>query len=145
MFCELMLAALLAITIGSKIKEEAQDPVVYDIFEQSRNLIIEGPIPADKEALVSRINSLKYLIDDYDHKLQYYWDAIVMPRIKEDYLSKEGEDNLNFYVKCRRGLNRARYRLIILNKELEKHEKPYTTICGGAPSSDSADISCVGE
>src|SRR5580693_3234675 len=102
MFCELMLAALLALTIGSKIKEEAQDPIVYDIFEQSRNLIIEGPIPADKETLVSRINSLKYLIDDYDHKLQYYWDAIVMPRIKEDYLSKEGEDNLNFYVKCRR-------------------------------------------
>jgi len=127
MLCELMLAALLAFTISSKIKEEAQDPIVYDIFEQSRDRFLSGPIPKDKETLAGYINSLQYSIDDYSGKLQYYWEHLVMPHIKDEYLSIDGENNLYFYVKCRRGLNKMRYRLIILKKELEKYEKEIPT------------------
>lgn len=125
MISELMLAAILAFALGYKVNDKAGDgdPVIYDIFEQSRDLVLEGPIPADKETLISRINSLEYFVDDYDKKLQYYWEQLVMPCMKDEYLSTVGENNLNFYVKCRRGLNRMRYRLIILKKELEKHEK----------------------
>lgn len=126
MISELMLAAILAFALGYKVNDKAEEgnPIVYDIFEQSRDRLLNGPIPSDKETLVSQINSLEYSIDDYNRKLQYYWEQLVVPHMKDEYLSSDGEHHLNFYVKCRRGLNRMRYRLIILKKELEKHEKP---------------------
>lgn len=123
MFSELMLAAILAFALGYKANDRSEtDPIIYDIFEQSRDRFLKGPIPQDKETIIGHINSLEYSIDEYSHRLQYYWEQLVMPHMKDEYLSVDGENNLNFYVKCRRGLNRMRYRLIILNKELEKYE-----------------------
>ena len=125
MISELMLAAILAFALGYKVNDKSEaDPIIYDIFEQSRDRFLKGPIPQDKETLVSYISSLEYSIEDYSRKLQYYWEQLVLPHMKDEYLSADGENNLNFYVKCRRGLNSLRYRLIILKKELEKYEKP---------------------